>query len=440
MKRKAPSKDIHIDTESSSSDAIKQSKPSIPDYGSKEYWEARYKSNLLSANDDINTASTNADEAEQGTRIVDGIELSTEVQAGHAWYFSYEELRPLILRLVVDCDDDKEEVKVDDYLSDEGSDGWEEVGDESVDVEGLNDAREEEDEEPNSDAQSDSEAQETESTDGIDSLEAYLRQSTSESHPKTVLEIGCGDAPLGSSLTSELNSLQSSTGCNVRNIVSSVECVDYSKIVIDELKKQQQQEVDVANHSKEQYQPLYPKYTASDARQLPHAPNSISIILEKGTLDAMLSHPTEGVTNSIAMVKEMARVCKIGGAILIVSHLNARTGKGMGWVTDVLLVGLKEEWVERRKIQKQQLDNSNGSNSEVLWSIEVHGREEAKDEDNSEEDSEEHESSYGPAVYILKKKGVASSIFQQIMEKKKQKSGDDNEDSPPVKLEFLSYS
>jgi hypothetical protein len=103
-------KDIHIDTESSSSDAIKQSKPSIPDYGSKDYWEARYKSNLLSANDDINTASTNADEAEQGTRIVDGIELSTEVQAGHAWYFSYEELRPLILRLVVDCDDDKEEV------------------------------------------------------------------------------------------------------------------------------------------------------------------------------------------------------------------------------------------------------------------------------------------------------------------------------------------
>lgn len=449
MKRKAPHKDTSNDTEPSNSNVIKQPKASMPDYGSKEYWEARYKSNLLPANThDDTSAATNADAAEEGTRVVDGVELSTEVQAGHAWYFSYEELRPLILRLVVDCNDDKEEIEVDDYLSDDGSDGWEEVDDdEAVEGEGMNSAHEEEDEDP--DAQSDPEAQETDSTDGdvIDPLEAYLKQSTSLSQPKTVLEIGCGDVPLGSSLTSELNSLQCSTGCNARNIVRSVECVDYSEIVIDELKKQQQEqiqsnhtEVDSTNQSKGQYSLIYPKYTASDARQLPHASNSMSIILEKGTLDAMLSHPTEGVTNSIAIVKEMARVCKVGGAILIVSHLNARTEKGMGWVTDVLLAGLKEEWMERKRNQNQQFDNRSDLDVDIiLWSIEVHGGEEANDEDHSE-DGEEQESSHGPAVYILKKKGVDSSIFRQIMEKKKQKNGDDNEDSPPVKLEFLSYS
>lgn len=425
MKRKAPSKPASGDDNPPNNNANKQSKSSVPDYGTKEYWEARYKSNKL-LDGDTNAAAT-ADESttNDDTRIVDGIELSSEVQAGHAWYFSYDELRPLIVGLVLDTDE--KEVDVDDYLSDDGSDGWEEVEEDGNEDEEI-------------DVQSDSEVQETESNDEIDPLEARIKQSTEHSRSKIVLEIGCGDVPLGASLANELNSLQLSTSCNARNIVKSVECIDYSEIVIDDLKKQLQQETQKqqkTKRNKESHPPIFPTYTAADARNLPHTSNSISLILEKGTLDAMLSHPTEGITNSISIIKEMARVCELGGAILIVSHLNARGEKGMGWVNDVLLVGLKEEWTERRKQQQQQQTTSN--DVEVLWSIEVHGGEVGDSEDENEAD-EEQEPDYGPAVYILKKKGVAPSIFEQILDKKKEQSGDDSDEVLPVKLEFLTYS
>jgi hypothetical protein len=140
----------------------------------------------------------------------------------------------------------------------------------------------------------------------------------------------------------------------------------------------------------------------------------------------------------MSIVKEMARVVQVGGAILIVSHLNAREEKGMEWVNDVMMAGLRQEWVERKKRRECQQENENNDNNvEILWSIEVHGGE-TNEEDNT---SEEHEPDYGPAVYILKKRGVERSIFNDIMQIKKQKNGNEDEDEmPPVKLEFLTYS
>ena len=73
-----------------------QTTTTAPQYGSKEYWEARYKSHLPDA--DVRLESGNDD----NKYVLDGIELSKEaINAGHAWYFTYEELRPLILPLIL---------------------------------------------------------------------------------------------------------------------------------------------------------------------------------------------------------------------------------------------------------------------------------------------------------------------------------------------------
>lgn len=402
-----------------------------PDYGSKEYWEARYKSNTSLGTIDGEAAtsgSTSESDANKPGRIVDGVKLSPNVEAGHAWYFTYEELRPLIMGLILDVNDD--EVEVEDYLSD---DGWEEVDADAHDS--INDEADQEDSEHSED---DTEPKDTTSYDEnislIDPLESYLKHlpTNLQSRPKSILEIGCGDVPLGSSLTSELNSLQLSTDHDVRHVVCSVECIDYSSVVIDNLNKQQKELIQTQHlpaDTKKYLPPLHPKYSTCDARKLPYTSNSISIILEKGTLDAMLSHPDEGIPNSISIVKEMARVCEVNGAILIVSHLNARDEKGMGWMNDVVLVGLKEELTERRKTR-----NTDGGNSteetEIVWSIEVHGGEAIDEDDGNER--------YGPAVYILKKKGISTSLFTEIMEKKKKNDGVD--DVLPVNIEFLTYS
>eukprot|EP00956_Cyclotella_meneghiniana_P032408 scaffold89144_cov22-Cyclotella_meneghiniana.AAC.2 len=80
----------------SSTDNVKQTSEA-PDYGSKEYWEARYKSTT-----DGDAAAKNGSISSSGAskpRIVDGVKLASDVEAGHAWYFTYEELRPLILGL-----------------------------------------------------------------------------------------------------------------------------------------------------------------------------------------------------------------------------------------------------------------------------------------------------------------------------------------------------
>ena len=424
MKRKAPTSSSIPSTANDSIAANEQAEQLAPDYGSKEYWEARYKANLQVSD---NTTYTNNEQR------AGGVELSSEEQAGHAWYFSYEELRPLILQVL--CNDNEEgEVDVGDFVDEE----WEEVNDEA-------DASEEDSNQCDGDnievvVQSDQEDASTNCNGDIeaeiDILEAHLARFPSQSnHPKSILEIGCGDVPLGSSLTSELNALQLSTGTNVRRIVSSVECIDYSSMVIDVLNQRKNQELkEQRKHttSNIKHEPIHPIYKTLDARHLPHPSNSISLILEKGTLDAMLSHPTSGSSNSISVIKEMARIVQVGGAILIVSHLNAREEKGMAWVNDVLLYGLKEEWLERRRLKRSgDKGDHSAINDNILWSIEVHGGE--ANESCSDIDEEEQEPHYGPAVYILKKIGVSSCVFEEIIKRK-------GDGEIPVKMEFLTYS
>jgi len=47
----------------------------------------------------------------------------------------------------------------------------------------------------------------------------------------------------------------------------------------------------------------------------------------------------------------------------------------MGWVENVVIQDLRDEWVKRRKRNKEEKKKSNHEleEMEVLWSIEVHG-------------------------------------------------------------------
>ena len=115
-----------------------------PQYGSKEYWEARYKSHLPDA--DVQQVSRQSDD-EAGTTntgnqeekyVLDGVELSKEaINAGHAWYFTYDELRPLILPLIFGGDGD-EDVE-DEYDNDDDGDSWVEEEEIVVEEEEEND-------------------------------------------------------------------------------------------------------------------------------------------------------------------------------------------------------------------------------------------------------------------------------------------------------------
>ena len=354
-----------------------------PQYGSKEYWEARY----TNAEKD-NVATTGHDKIDDTDNyVLDGIELSKDATSpGHAWYFTYAELRPLILPLIVggaanrgECDD---------------GDSWVE---EEVDEEEAVDGTVEDDE----------------GEDGGDDNEE-AEEYTVPDKPKKVLEVGCGDVPLGVKLAADLVKMQQDTGVSAELFVNEISCIDYSEIVVNTL-------IDKQKKENEGSATLQASFNSLDARDLPYSRNRYDLVLEKGTLDAMLSDQEEGKQNCIKIVKEMARVTNIGGSMLIVSHLNANETKGLNWLEGVVFAGLEAEFSERHKAtpKKQQ--------EEYVWSVEVHGGEGEINKD---------EVSFGPAVYIIRK-SAPSPIAQEVSGKKKDL--ENKKTMSPVKVHFLTY-
>ncbi|KAL3771090.1 hypothetical protein ACHAWU_006467 [Discostella pseudostelligera] len=482
-----------LDNDLSSRPSKVLKKESAPNYGSKEYWEARYKSH-----------STEGDET---------ITTTYEATApGHEWYFSYDELQPLIMPLILGESDD--EVAESDY--DEDAESWveEEEDDEEEYDHDEDDEREdyeggciEESESNNKDniattetacsekeanAISESEHPIVSNCDNAttDVKEANGQAETSHStsnRPKRVLEVGCGDKPLGSDLVLDLLSLQANSQVDAKTIVDEVTCIDYSDTVVQMLIEKEKKEHEHTTSPTDGEQPqsaslsnLQPTFRSMDARSLPFHSNTYDLILEKGTLDAMLSDKEEGLSNCIQIVKEMARVTSDGGAILIVSHLNANESKGMVWLEDVVFSGLKAEFLERSRSRSaeiattttslerransdEQVDGDN-YDKEYVWSVEVHGghgsyrdtkRDNNADADNDVDDDADGEDDamvYGPAVYIIRKKSIPAVVARELFGKKRAKStqdaqskGSDGDDDvelvemPPVKLSFLSY-
>ena len=63
-----------------------------------------------------------------------------------------------------------------------------------------------------------------------------------------------------------------------------------------------------------------PNFAVMDVRRLPLRDGLFEIVLDKGTLDALLTDEADGMKNAMAMLQEVRRTLKPGGVYLVVSH------------------------------------------------------------------------------------------------------------------------
>uniref|UniRef100_A0A7S4ER94 Methyltransferase type 11 domain-containing protein n=1 Tax=Pseudo-nitzschia australis TaxID=44445 RepID=A0A7S4ER94_9STRA len=439
--------EVAEDTQDASETGTGTKEKPTPAYGSQEYWEDRYK-NMPSDQD-----PTGQDDP----------------QPYHAWYFKFEDLAPLLMPLILGDDDNNDDDDIiDDKKEANGIDGLEgetapndksdceneavkldkkkENGIDNFEGETVpNDksdceneavtldkdqnelsSRQTNDEEHKS-HDSDSEQVENgnnntndsgdesddfeviEMDDDDDDEDPVVRVGLAKDGPISVLEVGCGDAPLGRDLALSIQDYGITVGQDPSSIIQKVVCIDYSKNVIGTMQEEQQKN-QLQSGAKQKGLPVH--YEVADARQLSYENESFEMILEKGTLDAMLSDSDGGgQENCRKIVSECARVLKVGGYIIIISHLNARVESGLQWLNDVIVPGV-------RAAGKYQ------------WLVEVHGSDVEIPSDDDDDTEEKCVESPGPAVYFIEKVGISPTT----------KDSDGSEHSPPnIPLKFFSY-
>jgi len=392
-------------------------KPAPPAYGSREYWERRYDQQFQTVSQPVAGEA----EADDGTLPY------------HAWYFTYHDLRPLILPLILGGREESRQImegagQLEGTISNRETVYQDESTESSlktIDLESVRKSKKArlnnspgsgdplppddpghdgkvliEDNPNNSseeivdnrsletsdeDDEGDCDIVEEECGSDSDTEEPAPRDGLANSGPISVIEIGCGDVPLGAGLALELREMESETGQPVNSIAKRIVCTDYSSVVVNAMKEQYTTKPAIADCNSHKFVEIgnvQLHFEEADARNLPYEDGTFELVLEKGTLDAMLSDKDEGVRNCISIVKESGRVLKVGGYIVLISHLNAHTSKGLGWLQDVVFEGLKR------------------ADTEATWEIEVHGNDEAVAEDSEAVPA----GSPGPAVYIIQKK------------------------------------
>jgi Methyltransferase domain len=369
-----------------------------PKYGSKVYWDDRYTKQFRQVSHGASSFSPpwhHSETADPSALPQDPAEEEDkDTLPYHSWYFTYDELRPLLLPLLLGERDaaqawraspEGESHPDDEEASDVPSDGDAEpaTSDPSTASDEVVENEEEEDVEVWEEAEDDD--------DDDDDNAVPPRVGLAQAGPVAVLEIGCGDVPLGAALAGEFQDWANAT--NAFSIVSSIVCTDYSPVVVDMMRQQYRNLCGglEAIPSSIGAVPLY--FEVTDARKLPYADGSFHLVMEKGTLDAVLSDTIAGVADCVQIVSECARVTS--GCIVLISHLNAHTPSGLSWLEEVVGAGLQ---------------NSRGSRAPggavVAWDVEVHGnvQEEVTPDGGGAEASRIPSGTPGPAVYIIHKK------------------------------------
>ena len=118
--------------------------------------------------------------------------------------------------------------------------------------------------------------------------------------------------PLCRDLVMQLISLEETTGAKADNIVKKMVCCDYSPTVIDLCKENQKRDLQSRQANRKGIV-LLVEYITADARKLSYPDCSFDLVLEKGTLDAMLSDKENGESNCVLIMTECARVLKERG-------------------------------------------------------------------------------------------------------------------------------
>jgi SAM-dependent methyltransferase len=254
-----------------------------PPYGSKRYWEERYSKN----------SSNKRHKADEDT----GDENTEDPLPGHSWYFTYEELQPLIMPLILGKDENSDDDSENDDSENEESTGKQTTS-------GVNSSTKH--------SKSDKESKKG----SIDSLESDGKPNFAKPGLKRILEIGCGDMPLGANLADEMNRLQGETAAKATSVIDKIVCCDYSEIVIQALKDEQSKKKQHEANKKIDGA-IKAMYEVEDARKLSYANESFDLVIDKGTLDAMLSDKENGIKNCVEIVTECARVLATNGEELL---------------------------------------------------------------------------------------------------------------------------
>ena len=499
--------------------------PPVPKYGSKSYWDERYQKQFMLLAEPIPSTKVPISERQQqqqddtisskkedeNNRIESCNDVTTLPY--HSWYFTYDELRPIILPLLLgetDCQDvlldqnekcdidieadngrndpeigsmERDEILLEGTKHDDENIGDDDEGEEEEEKEEVGD--ESDDEECGNDDGEWEEVADADEVEDDDDDSVPARDGLAKDGPVSVLEVGCGDVPLGVGLAFEFRHLTTTllqtatttasvsddniengptcTGSNL-SIISKIICTDYSPIAVDMMTRQYcttESDINTENVQaldgnvvktpdgstsvdKRSLAPL--QFEVVDARKLPYTDNSFHMVLEKGTLDAVLSDTVKGIVDCVQIVSECARVTR--GCIIIVSHLNAHTPNGLGWLEEVVMEGLKKYSVRP-------------TSDVVSWDIEVHGNAEVVDEEDENATKSSNSFPGGPAVYVIHKimKGntvkesieihspsmeqqsvVATSIVTDNGNAVKPSDDDDeNLDIVPINVRFFSY-
>ncbi|CAN0044779.1 unnamed protein product, partial [Hapterophycus canaliculatus] len=120
------------------------------------------------------------------------------------------------------------------------------------------------------------------------------------------------------------------------------------------------------------------EFVVLDARDLPFAAGSFDLVVDKGTVDAMLCD-NSGKDNARAICREAGRVVAPGGWFVIVSHVHPSTIEGVELMTETLVPALQDA---------ASVSFGQEETEAFFWTVDVHcGDVEYGDGDN-EEDSD----------------------------------------------------
>ena len=183
-----------------------------------------------------------------------------------------------------------------------------------------------------------------------------------------VLEIGCGDAPLLPALP-----LGMARGRRV--------AIDFSAHVIEKLLKEAPSSSSSSSC----------EFLVEDARRMrSFAAHSFDLLIDKGTLDAMLCDPRLGARNVRQIFQQVTRIMRPTGAFLIVSHLSFASEEFQDMLQSVVMPVLIEE------------DRSSQWSLEVFQTEEDDEEEEGDDSENEEE--EEKKAQRAATVYLYRRR------------------------------------
>lgn len=212
--------------------------------------------------------------------------------------------------------------------------------------------------------------------------------------PLRVLEVGCGDTPLAPAFARSTGEggFDAAPSLGGRTVA-----IDFAPSIIRGMRK---------SHRGQQVE-----FMVMDARQMAFDDGAFDVVIDKGTMDAMLSEvdEDEGLENAAVILMEVTRLVAAGGYATIVSHLNPLGHLGRLFLESVLVPVLAEH-------------------GDSTWIVHVHG---------DERDLEADKGDLHPVVYMIHRRPRPRTRSRT---RRKRKRGDGSDGDPgaavSVRMEF----